>query len=229
MAKQIGSNYGGVYAYSKTIALGIVTANVYHAFGLRTAGDLVTGMLRGFTENDGRIVDANIANELNPSGNILQIETSAAHNLTTNDIVTLANMNNAGHNGVTKVTVVDGTHFNCQDITYVAGAGASAGVVYAPAYLQCGTNAAGVYRAEFVLVGTAANPNKNFKFELYTGVTPNDNVVSERNTTGTLASMAASGNITLAAGDRVWLACMNLTDATDYTVKDFNIHLSRIG
>jgi hypothetical protein len=220
--------FGGMYAYDKSVAFSIITQSVYHAFGLRTAGDIVAGNLNGVTFNAGRIVDSNIANEINPSGAILQIECSAAHNLTTGDVVTLHGMNNAGHNGTTFVTVVDSTKFNCDNITYVAGSGASAGSVYEPAYLQIGTGGGGHYQAAFVIDGTAGGANKNFKWELNVGVTAQDNIVSERTSTATLASVSANGNIEVSDGDRIWLSGKNTTDTTDYTVKHFSLHLHRI-
>lgn len=40
--------------------------------------------------------------------------------------------------------------------------------------------------------------------------------------------MSSSGIIEIAAGDVVWIAGKNITDATDYTVKNMNLYLSRI-
>jgi hypothetical protein len=56
----INNYYGSFYAYGKTIAFNITTADVYHAFGQRTADDITVGPLRGWTFDAGRIVDANI-------------------------------------------------------------------------------------------------------------------------------------------------------------------------
>lgn len=224
------SPYGGFYAYDKAIAFNILTAGVYHAFGLRTPLDIVAGQLNGFTFDAGRIVDANITSEADTGGK-LRIVCSAAHGLANGDIVTLANMNNAGHNGVT-VVLLDATNptteFIANSITYVAGAGASSGAVYAPAYLQVGAASAGIYFASFTLDGTAANANKAWKWELNVGITPCDNIVSERNSTNSLASMTATGHVVLAAGDRVWISGKNSTDTTDYTVKNANLNLHRI-
>lgn len=220
--------YGGFYAYNKTIAFNIVTPDVYHAFGLRTASDLTSTHLSGWTFDAGRIVDANIIAEANPSGNILGVETSASHGLVNDDIVTLHGMNNAAHNGATKITKVDDTHFTCQNIAYVAGAGESTGSVYAPAYLQAGASAAGTYIATCNIDGTAAQLNKNWKWELNVGIVAQDNVVTERNSTTTLASMSCGGIVVIAVGDRVWLSGKNVSDTSDYTVKNMNIYMHRM-
>jgi hypothetical protein len=222
--------YGGMYVYNKTIAFNIITADVYHAFGLRTAADITATHLSNFTFDAGRIVDANITSEADTGGK-LRIVGSAAHGLVNGDTVTLHGMNNAGHNGVT-VVLLDGTNptteFIANTISYVAGAGASNGSVYAPAYLQAGAAAAGIYTTLVAIDGTAAAANKGWKWELNINQTAQDNIVTERTSTNSLASMATGGIITLAVGDRVWLSGKNITDTSDYTVKNMNIYLHRI-
>jgi hypothetical protein len=222
--------YGGFYAYNKSIAFSIVTADVYHGLGLRTAGDLTAGELNGFTFGAGRIVDADISSEADTGGK-LRVVCSRAHGLVNGDVVTLHGMNNAGHNKAS-VVLLDGTNptteFIADSVTYVAGAGASTGSVYEPAYLKCSPGAGGRYAASFSIDGTAALINKNWKWELNKGVTALDNIVTERNSTNTLAAQSASGHVVLADGDRLWLSGKNLTDATDYTVKNLNVNLHRL-
>lgn len=223
--------YGGFYAYDKAIPFQITVTNTYHAVHLVAAGDIVTGLVRGFTFNAGRAVDANITSEANGTGGKLRVVCSGVHSLTTGDLVVLGNMNNAGHNKPTRITT-DGTNptteFLCDDINYVAGAGASAGTVDAPACLKASVGSAGVYNASFVIDGTSANPNKLWKFELNTNIAANDNIVAERLTTGTLAVVSASGHITVADGDCVWISGKNKTDAADYTITHLNLHLESI-
>ena len=222
--------YAGMYAYDKAIPFNITVKDTYHALALVTASDIVTGLLSGWTFNAGRIVDANITSEADTGGK-LRIVCSAAHGLSNGDLVVIGKANNAGHNKPTVISV-DGTNptteFICDSITYVAGAGASAATVTAPAYLKAGTGAAGVYNASFTLDGTASSSNKDWKWELNTNLLPNDNIVSQRLSTNTLASMTSSGNIAVADGDKIWLSGKNITDTSDYTVKNMNINLHRI-
>jgi hypothetical protein len=221
----------GMYAYNKTIAFNITVADTYHAVHLVTAGDIVSGTLNNWTFAAGRVVNANITSEASGTGGKLRIVCFAAHGLTTGNLVVLGNMNNAGHNKPTRITT-DGTNptteFLCDDITYVAGAGASAGTVDEPAQLIAGSTAAGIYSATVNINGTAANQNKVWKFELNTNVSANDNIVTERYSTNTLASMSTSGLITVAAGDKIWISGKNITDTTDYTIKHLNLYLFKV-
>jgi hypothetical protein len=222
------ARYGGFYAYNKAIPFQITVSNVYHALHLVTAGDLVGGLMSGFTFNAGRVVDSNITSEGNPSGTLLLITCAANHGLTTGQIVMLGNMNSASHDLPTRVTVTGLTTFTCDNVPYVTGAGASAGTVIEPAHLLASTGSAGIYQATFTLDGTAAAANKDWKFELNNNVTAQDNIVTERLSTNSLASMTSTGHITIADGDRLWLSGRNATDTGDYTVKNCNVSLHRI-
>jgi len=200
---------------------------VYAAVALITAGDISADIANGWTFNAGRVVDANITSEAN-NGGLLRIVTSAAHGLTTNDLVMVTNANNAGHNGPTKVTRIDATTFDCQNINYVAGAGASAALVVNPTYLQAGALAAGIYVASMNVSWSAGN-TKNIKFELKKELTDFDQSSAELTTTGTgRNNLASRANISIAVGDRLWLQCQNKTDATEVTITDFNVSLNKI-
>jgi len=232
MAYREGIAYGGFYAYGKAIVLDFVAANQYHAIHLVTAGDIVAGILSGFTFNAGRTVDTNITSEANGTGGKLRIICSVPHGLSTGDLVVLTNMNNAGHNKPTRVTI-DATNptteFLCDDITYVAGAGASAGNVDMPACLKASAGSAGVYSIAASVNGTCAAANKVIKLETNTNVTANDNTASSRTSTNSLGEIVCSGHITIAVGDCVWLSMKNITDSSNFTIENLNMHLSRIG
>jgi hypothetical protein len=222
------SRYGGFYAYNKAILINILVADTYQAVRLVTAGDIVTGLVNGFTFYAGRSVDANITSEGNPSASILLITCSANHGLTTGDLVVLGNMNNASHNKPTRATVTGLTTFTCDDISYIGGAGASAGTVEQPAYLMASSGSAGVYQANIKIDGTASNLSKAWKFEANVDIAPKDNVVTERTSTATLATMSAFGLITIADGDRVWISAKNGTDTSDYTIQHLNLNLIKV-
>jgi len=219
--------YGSFYAYNKTIPFNIVKANTYHALCLVTAGDFTEGYTNIVAFNEGRIVDANITSEADSSGKLL-ITCSAAHALSTGDLVVLVNMNNAGHDKPTIITRVDATSFTCDDINYVANAGNSAGIVTVPAYLQPVTNAGGIYFVSLNIDGTAAAANKAWKWEVNKNINAVDAIVSERLSTNTLASLSTSGIIELAENDKLWISAKNITDTTDYVIKNMNFNIHKI-
>jgi len=214
---------GEWYIYSGSSSVGISAVNVYHA----VHDSASAGILEGFTFSAGGTIDSDIASESNASGQ-LQITTSAAHGLTTGDIVVLTGMNNAGHNAPTIVTVVDTTNFTCNNITYVAGAGASSGAVDEPAYLEAGANSAGKYFVSYSLTGVPALATKTYKIEIYLNATAKDNTASAA-TPGSAypANFSGGGFMELSAGNRVWLAVANTTDATDFTLRHCNLRLCR--
>lgn len=221
--------YGEIYTYDKSVAFNIVTTNKYHAFKAVAGGDIVNNGLNGWTWDAGRVVDADITSEADNGSGLLRIVTSGAHSLSNDDIVVLVNMNDLAHDDACLVAVIDGTTFDCSNISYSSGAGTSSGRVDEPAYLEAGANASGDYFALLNIDGTAANLNKDWKWELNKGITPYNNIVTERNTTNTLAQMTTGGLITgIVPGDRIWLSGKNITDTTDYTVKNFSLSVHKL-
>lgn len=225
--------YCEFYAYNKSIPLNITVQDTYNAIHLVTAGDIVEGLCNGWSFNAGRSVDANITSEASGTGGKLRVVCSAAHSLVTGDLVVCGGMNNAAHNKPTRVTI-DGTNptteFLCDDITYVAGAGTSAGFIDIPAHLRStGAGSPGVYQASFNITGTADSINKLWKFELNQEITGLDNIVTERNSTATLATMATNpGHINVALNDRIWISAKNISGTDDYTIKHMNLSLTKL-
>jgi hypothetical protein len=219
--------YGGMYTYDKAVSLVINTANKYHAYYSVAAGDIVTGLVSGWTFNAGRQVDSNITSILsNGAGTPLaRVTCSGNHNLTNNDIVVVTNATRASYNDATKVTVINATTFDCQSILYVADENPSSAIVTEPAYLQCTLGIAKVYHVYWSMSGSSALANKKFKFETILNVTPQDNMAAESTFGSTTeASVSAQGFITANTGDRLWLQCKNTSgDTTDFVVKHFNI------
>ncbi len=211
-----------MFMYEAGQPVTIDTANVYHG-----VIGFSTGSINDFTFDAGREVDPNISAEADNTD--LQIDTSLAHGLLTGDIVTLSNMNNAGHNGACDVVFVDADTFDCDNIAYVAGAGASAGRVVEPSYLQAGTNAAGTYLFQLSISGQSVGTGITFKWELNNDITPIDTIVSERKHTNTdMGAMASSGFVTIVAGDRIWLSTMNKDNTTDFTIEHANVNGHRL-
>jgi len=215
----VGTDVGEMYLYEASSTVTINTTDVYHGIYGFTTGDV-----DNFTFDAGAQIDANIANESDATQ--LQIETSGVHGLTTGDVVTLSNMNNAGHNLPTVVTVLDTTNFTCDDILYVAGAGASAGIVDQPSTLTVLSGGAGKYILHFSMSGQSVGTGKTFKWEMFKGGSEINTIVAERkHGNSDIGNMGSNGFTTLAVGDKVWLASKNKTDATNFTIEHCNINL----
>jgi len=231
--KEIALNdsfFGGFFSYDKaaTLIIPIDTASVYHAVRSVVAGDIVTGILNGFTFNQGRQVDADIANIKDGAGGKLQIECSAPHNLTTGDFVCITKENRVvGNNKVTKITKVDATQFICDNIDYAGGTQTSTAVVSEPAYLQAGAASAGSYQVNLSCAFTTSN-GQNIKIEVNVGSTPADNCVAQRVTTAALDTISSNGNVAVAAGDRIFLTIKNIGGTAAITVTHCNLNLSRL-
>ena len=218
----VGTAKAEMYMYDAAETVTINTQSKYHAVKGFTAGSLT-----GWTFQDGRVVDANITSEADNT--VLRIVTSGAHSLTTGDIVTCTNMNDAAHNSPTAVTVIDATTFDCDDITYVAGAGASAGVIDEPGYLQAGAEAAGDYSANGSMSGDA-DGSDTYKAELFHIAAEKDNTASKRKySVGDLGPQPCTGFIDgVVAGDRIWMGIQNTTGTDNFVITYANVNIHRL-
>ena len=218
---------GGFYVYDKAINLEISGNDIYHGFYEATPLDITAGTNNGWTVNDGVLVDANITSEADNT--VLRIVTSASHNLAEDDIVIMTNMNNAGHNGATCVTVINDTTFDCNDIAYVTGAGASSGKVIKPTNLEADAGTSGIHFISFSMSAFSAIANKTYKVEAIKDASALDNIVAE-NTLNSFKpqSFGASGYATITAGQKIWLQLKNITDSTNMTIKHMNLTVTQI-
>lgn len=222
-ANVFDSKYAEMTMYDASQVITINTANTYHAVMGYSAGSL-----NDWTFNAGRVVDADITSEADNT--VLRIVTSGAHSLANGDVITCTDMNNAGHNGVTVVTVIDATTFDCDDINYIAGAGVSSGVIDEPSYLEAGSDSTGVYSCGFSISGLPAGINKTYKWEIYVNSDECDNVVGEhKHAIADIVSISSSGVlVSITPNDRVWLAIEGVTDTTDFTIEHSNINLHKL-
>lgn len=102
---------------------------------------------------------------------------------------------------------------------------------YKPNSLRAGVSAAGVYLAAFAVTADSASANELYELKLNVGTTPADHIASERNfgTGGDYGQLTASGFLTVAAGDDVWLSFKQKSAGTDeFHIQHGNVNLSRI-
>lgn len=215
-------NIGEMFMYEATQTITINTQTVYHA-----VMGFETGSVNGWTfDAGGEDVGGGINAEADATQ--LQVTTVGAHGLVTGDIVSLSGMNNAGHNAVTVITLVDATNFTCDDITYVAGAGASTGTADEPSYLLAGSGATGLYLAAFSISGEPQAAD-TYKWELNLDAAAQDQIaIIREHSNNDLGSASVSGFITATAGMRLFLTVQNTTGVNNFVIENANINLHRL-
>jgi len=210
------SGKAGIYLYEATETQSINTVNQYHA---------VTGLLESSIDGactykvsiTGAITDT--AN----NGGVLRC-TDATHGLDTGDYITLNGMGDAAHVGITRVTVIDINTFDCDDIAY--NSLSDTGNWQRGSSLKINAGFGGIYDGAFSVTARSAVASKNFKFEVYKNTTAFDEFAWERLFGNTGYGVGASGGVgLLAAGDVLWLAVENTTDAQDCIIRHANFHI----
>lgn len=210
---------GAMFMYESD---GTVTVDVQNKYIQISDEDWQAGDLNGFTFSEGRTVDANVTNEVDNT--VLQIDTSAAHNLTTGDIVTVHNANNALHNEITAVTVVDADTFDCDNINFVGNAGVSSAKIYEGAYLQYPNVEDHMFLLIWCNNGGSAAANKAHRTELRINAVELDQSAGEMSLSGTtLQGNCGVQSTTLSAGDRISMTIRNTTDTQDFLLEHINL------
>lgn len=217
------SRYGEFFSRARAYQFGVLVSGPWHALFSPSVGDIVTGSLRGWTFDPGKIA-ASVSTEENSGGRLL-IHCSAAHGLVDRDLVALHRMNVTAHNKPTRVTRIDDVSFSCDDVPYSSGAGASTGRVVVPAHLTAEITGRGTYMAIFRINATAPSNAKMYKFAVFVEVTQALNTEQSRSTTGTLGELICNGLIQVVPGDRVWVAGANETNTEDIVVRNCNLSI----
>ena len=210
--------YGGMYAYEASVDLTIDAQSVYHAlYGSNQ------GTLSGFTFTAGlRRSISSVAQ--NVAGVSIKINTSAAHNLSAGEIITVQGTNT--YDGVREVLTVESSTQITVTGTYVA---TSTGALVRPDTLKASVGSAGVYLCSMSFTADTNN-NVEFKFEMNINTTAQDNIVVEENfeVGSGYESLSTSGIITVAEGDYIWASCENNTGTQDINFRHGNINLVRL-
>lgn len=215
---------GGMYEYENAVVMGIDQANTYHP--LWTAG-VVAGVLDGWTFTAGSSGTFTAVTDL--GGGQMRFTTGAPHGLSNGRVIAITSASVAGYQPPNAtVFVISNVGASTFDVTGTFTATAT-GTWAAPAVLTAGASAAGKYTLNWsASAKTGLGVNKTYKFE------PFHNTAEENKAAGTsiIDSLGPSGFsgsafITVAAGDQLWLACENQTDATDVTIIDMNFRLQR--
>ena len=216
-----GTYYAEMYAYENATATVIEEKDIYHAV---SGSGIGTGLVNGWTYQAG--VKGSIASVANWDGEVggtVKVTTSAAHNLTTGDIIT--QHGTTDYNGTFAVTVIDADEYYITETWTETRTGTFA----RGTCLKAGAGAAGIYRVTMSLTAWTAAAGKLMKFEINQNLTTPDNVVvSHKFATADYTPASSTGLLTIAASDCIWLSVKNETDGSDITIRHANINLSRI-
>lgn len=181
------------------------------------------GNLSGFTFDAGST--GPIANT-SDNGGTLRI-TDVGHGLVTGDVVTITGLATASQNDVTAITRIDDDTFDCDDITFATGS--ETGTWNQGSHLIAGTDAAGTYLIHLTHSTTSALVNKTFEWHIYIDTTRQDNMGLRRRFSSTdVGVIAGSAIITVAVGNKIWLAVQNQTDANNLTHIHGNLNLHQL-
>ena len=218
-------NYGEMYMYDNVTTCVIDTANVYHAvyntFGNNDGTLAPTTDTGTFTFKAG---EAAAISAIADGGRGTIECTTAGHTLLAGEPITITSTTN--YNGAYLVLAAGLTATKFR-VTKAYGA-TETGSARRPATLKCLT--AGVYGCNFSVSGICASANDIFKFELNKDVTALDNISTRvLFTTGTnYRSGSGTGNVTLTAGQYIWMSVKNESGTGDLTINNANVSLRRI-
>ena len=213
--------YADYHVHDNAVATVINTVDIPHLI----QGLFSVESIKGFTFYAGST--GSITNTADNGSGLLRCTTAAPHGLSTADVLNTSGLTTAAQNKITRVTVVDASNFDCDDIPFLTGA--ETGEFYEGDKLVCNSGASGIYKAEMHMFGKSSVANKIFEFELYKNVTPQDNVEAKnRFSTNTTETMGGGGIITLAEGDVITVGVINNTDTTNFTIEHLNVVLHNI-
>ena len=192
----------------------VVTINI--TAQLHALDGFSTGEVQNATFDAGSLGTGNITTAA--AGAAINIA-DVGHGLVSGDYATVTSAN---HEGVSVVTYVDDDNFTLA-IAYV---GDEACQWQQPSSLTM-TNA-GRYLQTFTMSGAGAAAAKDFYFAIY----HNDTIMPEmqviRSTSTNYGSMSMTGIHTLAAGDTIFVAMENQTDANNFTIEYANFTITKI-
>lgn len=197
----------------------ISTANVVHAWlDAATVQGETKGSL-GFNAGSTGTITATADNT------ILRC-TDVAHGLSTGDIVTLVDMADAAHNGVTTITKIDDDTFDCDDITYN---GADAGGLWRQGdYFEILPGGSGIYQA--LMTGSitkGVGSSSLSEVGLYVNTTLEHKIQRQLTSTDT-GAFPLSGLIDLNVGDRIWIGITNVTTTNTLKIGEASFHLHAV-
>lgn len=216
-------NYLGSSAYGSVGISGggeftIDTINAWHALSSFTAG----GTVGNATVNQG--LDGAITAYADYSGTVAGtvLATSAAHGLTTGDWLTQTGTTN--YNGVFQITVVDAGTYYFVD-TWVADDGAS--TFHHGSHIV--VDQRGDYAISAAFSAASAGINKVFDFAIFKNgtIVTGSKIQRKFATGGDVGAFPMAALVTVEKNDVLYFVMRNITDATNITISEGNLVLTK--
>ena len=219
----LAKSYGEMYHYENTDLCTIATQNEYHAIIIKT-----TGLVKGWTYKVG--TTALITAFATHSGGAATLVTSNGHNLVSGEIVTISGCAKAEYNSCHIITWIDANSFTIP-VAYGAETIGGTEQWIRGSSLRANAGSAGVYRIHWSCTVLPVAKDVVFKVESKQNTTDLDNMAASfKVTTAAYNSpMSATGLVTIADGDYIWLQVKNETNTTDLRFRHFNFNISKVG
>ncbi|MFC1806466.1 hypothetical protein ACFL09_05745 [Planctomycetota bacterium] len=214
-----GGGEGSMFAYEATLTTTIEAQGQYYAIQGFTVGSVVQGTT--FKDGSNGVITDTASN-----GALLRV-TDVGHGLDTGDYVTLNGMGDALHVASTRVTSISADVFDCDNINW--NSDNDTGFWQRGSTLTVDTGFGGKYAVTWSVSCYSVGVNKNYKFEMVKNNTDLDEFASERKiaVASDLGSLGAGGEVSLVAGDKVWLQMQSTDSNSDLTIRHGNVHISR--
>ena len=221
------SGYAEMYMYDNSTACAIDTTNVYHAihnsFGNHDGTLAPNPDSTYFTYKAGVAYAATAFTNYNsPSNTQTKVTITAGHALLAGESITITGTTNYNGTYIVLAAGLTATEFV---ITKKYVANDATGSVRLPSTIKA--LIAGIYHASFNFSGVALNNNDVFKWELNKDVTHLDNISARAVWTidPNYRSVAASGFVSLTAGQYIWSSVKNYSGTGDILLNNGNVTL----
>jgi len=161
------------------------------------------------------------------TGAHILVTTGTAHTLETGAIVSQTNLADAAYVGFFQVTSVPSTTTYEVLATFTA---TDTGTIDEAATLTAGITAGGTYLIIWAASIASVGANVVFDFDLHLNAVSIDGARVRRkfNTAGDVGSTGGHGLVSLMDGDKVAFAFQNVTNATNLTIRNFNLSVVRV-
>ena len=190
-------------------------------------GNMIVGDLAGWTFDAGGTAQFPIASIADAGGGDITVTTTGAHGLAINDIISQTNLADAAYVGFFKILTVPTTTTYTVTAVFTA---TDTGSMDQASTLTVQDIAIGVYKITWSGSGTSVANNKTFDFFLHNGV---NEVIGSRGrnkfgTGGDFSFLTGQGLAEIGSGDKILLAFANQDDATNFTMRDLSIIVTRL-